>query len=93
MNNDNAQYMLAIFSTGFAMGMQHRYECYCNYDDMLGQYSPHNEVRANIEEMWNIILEFEKGLAASPEENEALKEYTVEQLLKDINNWYESKAS
>ena len=91
MNCDNAQYMLAIFSTGFACGLEHRYECYRNYEDMLLRYSPYEQTQANIDEMWNIVLEFEKGLAGSPEEENDLYFYTVEDLEKNIEAWYASK--
>lgn len=88
MNCDNAQYMVTIFQIGFAAGMTHRYECYMHYDRLLYQYTEHYLVKEEIDRFWNVVLEFEKGLAGSSEEESELRFYTVEQLIKDIEDWY-----
>lgn len=91
MNADKALDMLAIFSTGFACGLEHRYECYQNYQDMLYQYSPREKAQDNVDKMWKVVLEFEKGLAGSTEEADALHFYTLEELWDDMEEWYTAK--
>ena len=65
------------------MGMQHRYECYYNYERLLEMCSPYEDLEYNLSLMWEVILEFEKELDSCPEDKEELKSYTVEQLIKD----------
>lgn len=82
MNDDKAQKMLTILQCGFTAGLQHRYECYVHYEDLITRWgSAMEDIK---KDMWEIILEFEKTLAPDTEE------YTLEELIKDIESWYKA---
>lgn len=92
MTNHDAQILVGALRAGYACGMTHRYECYRTYEDMLYIAVPFDKVNEVVSEFWNIVLTFEKSLAGSPEEEEELKNYTLDKLFEDINIWYTTPA-
>jgi hypothetical protein len=84
--------LVAALRCGYACGLQHRFECYRNYERMLYQFMEYEKVNKAVEEFWNAALEFEKSITSCPEEEEEMKNYTLADLFEDINIWYTTPA-
>lgn len=73
--------------TGVALGLVHRFEWYTNAIRML-HHGPYDEVDAKTKEIEDAFVEFEKGTASCPEEEEQLNNLNVDSYNDTVSDWY-----
>lgn len=92
MTDKQKTWFVHIMQIGIACGLSHPFECLENWLMHMTPMIPLDEVNEKEEMALESFVEFYKGTASAPEEEERLKNLTVEQMLTMMSEWYARKA-
>lgn len=89
MTEKQKDIIIEIFQTGMACGLNHPYEFFVNYIRSFMNFLPYDDIPKAEQDAYDAFIEFMKGTAGHPDEEEWLKTLDADKLNKRINSWYD----